>query len=322
MSNLPLEQTQYAHEKQWEYISNAMRTNRLSHGLLLTGPEGVGLDVFAKQLAQLLLCKHPTNNKPCGLCDACHQYLTGNHPDFFELALTEQSKSISIDDIRNLSVKLGQSSHQKGFQVVILNPISALTLAASHALLKTLEEPLGQVVIMGVLCFPNQILATLKSRFVPIPFYSYDSNAATSPLKHALYEASPNLLKEVDTDALNNLAFEVLNHVGKSMVLKQSALTLPSAWFKEHSIEVIQILYCICKDAIQLQLGLPVNACLFAQYPEKIQYISRLLPVVIWYSCLDLIMKGLAESKSATAFNEQYIIENIMIHLQMNVQRN
>ena len=302
MSAILLDQITMNHDRQWQWIYNALLNNRLPQGLLLTGPLDLGKALFSKQLAHFLLCKKPSKTKPCGLCDACHQFAAGNHPDYFELGATEQSKSISIDDIRDLTISLQKSSHQQGFQIVVINPISALTHSASHALLKTLEEPLGKVVFLAVLSEPDQILLTLKSRLVPLPFDRFDD------VIH---------LNDVNDEGVTSLALDVLNYVGKTMVLKQSALLLPTTWTKENAIDVIQIMYSICKDAIYLQTGLSIQNCMFSKYPEKIQYLARLLPMSSWYICLDQISQVLADAASATAFNQQYMLEMMMMSLQM-----
>jgi|GEM_PF-3406859 len=310
------------HEPQWHYILNALKNNRLPAALLLAGPSGLGKAEFAHQLAAFLLCQQPVNHQACEHCASCLQQASNNHPDFFELAPSEKVKSISIDAIRELSDKLQRSSHQKGRQVVLINPISALTLSASHALLKTLEEPLGDVVIIAVLSEPKQILPTLRSRLVTIPFFAVEEdNTHQSKIGKALYEQSPIYLKELNHHVLDDLAVAVLNHVGKAMVPKTSALTMPKEWLKDEAITVIKILYCICKDAISIKLGL-VDQCIYVNHPDKINYIAKLLPISVWYSMLEKVGQSLGDARSATAFNQQYLIENILITLQYESIRN
>jgi hypothetical protein len=305
------------HQSQWGYVNHALANDHMPSALLLYGAPGLDKSLFAKQLAARLLCQRPQNGSACGVCSSCLQFATQNHPDYFQLSLSEKSKSISIDSIRELSEKLQRSSHQKGRQVVLFNPISALTVSASHALLKTLEEPLGNVVMIAVLSEPNQILPTLKSRLVTIPFFAtnIDDTTIHSKIGLALYDQSPSFLQNLDLDTLDQLALEVLNHVGKSMVPKVSALKAPAAWFKEDALSVIKILYCLCRDAIYIKLGLD-DQCIYKNYQEKINYVARLMPISAWYKCLEKTSQGLADAQGSIAFNQQYIIESILLNLQ------
>src|SRR6195256_2452075 len=78
------------HRMQFEALLG--RRDRLPHGLLIRGPEGIGKLGFARMLAQALLCEHPASGGvPCGACSGCNWFLQGSHPDF-RLLEPEQPK--------------------------------------------------------------------------------------------------------------------------------------------------------------------------------------------------------------------------------------
>jgi len=149
----------------------ALQQERLPHALLLTGQPGTGKAAFSNYLAQLLLCQQPTASRmPCGTCPGCIQFAAGGHPDYFHVthAVDEktgkQSREIKVDQIRALAGKLVMSSHHGGYQVAILNPAEAMNKNAVNSLLKTLEEPSDNTVLVLVSACPAHLPATVRSR--------------------------------------------------------------------------------------------------------------------------------------------------------------
>lgn len=138
---------------------------RLAHALLITGPAGIGKQQLAKVFSQSLLCAEPqADGLACGQCHSCSLYAAGNHPDLFRLSPEEDSKVIKIDQIRSLIEKLSLSSHYGRYRVVILNPADAMNIAAANALLKTLEEPPADTVLLLITDRPSFLPATIRSR--------------------------------------------------------------------------------------------------------------------------------------------------------------
>lgn len=148
---------------------------RLPHGLLLHGPRGVGKRDFAAALSKWLLCEAPTAEGGCGHCKACGWFEQGAHPDFRLIEPAAESgreeeagkkggKSITIPEIRQLGEFLGLVSHQGGWRVVVIQPAESLNAAAANALLKTLEEPPANVMILLVSHQPGRLPATVLSR--------------------------------------------------------------------------------------------------------------------------------------------------------------
>jgi DNA polymerase-3 subunit delta' len=88
----------------------------------------------------------------------------GQHPDFTRVAPTEESKQLRIEQVRELSAELALTSHQGGYKVGVLTPADSLNRFAANALLKTLEEPPPQTLLVLVAIEPSRLPATILSR--------------------------------------------------------------------------------------------------------------------------------------------------------------
>lgn len=174
---------------------------RLPHAILLAGPEGVGKQAFAENLAALLLCESPTAElEACGQCPSCHWLNTENHPDFRRVAPAgdeeiEEGASetvkrrgsmlIRIDQIRELEDFVFVSSHRQGNRVVLLTEAEAMNPAAANALLKILEEPPATVYFILITSKQKNLLPTLRSRCRVIPVHLPEPAAAAEFLRTA-----------------------------------------------------------------------------------------------------------------------------------------
>ncbi len=169
---LPWQQTQ------WQLLQASRAQNRLPHALLLTGPQGLGKEIFARLFAQSLLCESPDNNTlPCGECRYCQLYQAGNHPDISLVMPLEGKKAISVDQIRQLGQFVILKSQYSGYKVVIISPAETMNINASNSLLKTLEEPSAETLLLLVTHQPAQLPATIRSRCQEIRFGSADAVA-------------------------------------------------------------------------------------------------------------------------------------------------
>ena len=146
-------------------VRSAAETGRLPHALLLQGPPGVGKQRFAAALAAALLCQdRKTGLVACGECPECQLTKAGSHPDLHWLKRPEDRKSISVDQVRELSERLSMTSMRRGHRVAIIEPAHLMTRQAQNALLKTLEEPPPATLLMLVTATPSRLLPTLRSR--------------------------------------------------------------------------------------------------------------------------------------------------------------
>ncbi|MDH3981112.1 MAG: DNA polymerase III subunit delta' [Gammaproteobacteria bacterium] len=146
-------------------IGEMLGRDRVPHALLLSGQPGMGKTAFAGAIAQLLLCEDRTpDHAPCGQCPGCIQFQAGSHPDFFSVRPEEDSSVIKVDAIRALGEKLVLASHRGGYKVTLLAPAEAMNLNAANSLLKTLEEPSDNTVLVLICTCPARLPATIRSR--------------------------------------------------------------------------------------------------------------------------------------------------------------
>jgi DNA polymerase-3 subunit delta' len=166
-------------QSQWQHVSKLLSTQRLPHAMLLLGSNGLGKTGFAYSLANAVLCQQPTENKmACGSCKSCLLLAAGTHPDLHTLKPTPppNSKSsnpvlsIKIDVVRTLCDQLNQTSQYGQYRVAILEQADLLNLSAANSLLKTLEEPGQNVLILMVTSRPHRLPVTIRSRCQTLRF--------------------------------------------------------------------------------------------------------------------------------------------------------
>lgn len=172
---------------------------QLPHALLFHGRAGIGKLVLAEQLAQLLLCENPQadGHEACGVCSSCHWLRQGSHPDFMKLqpaALDENEpdgeiaerksppagQHISVAQVRELTQFVQLSTHRGGLRIALIHPAEAMNAAAANALLKTLEEPPPNILLILVSHQSSRLLPTILSRCHQIRFTLPSTDAAQS----------------------------------------------------------------------------------------------------------------------------------------------
>lgn len=139
-----------------------------AHAYLLHGPAGIGKRALARTLAHYLLCIDRRDLRACGQCKGCLLLAAGTHPDLYELKPADDKKTVGVDDVRALIDFIAKTAQLGGHKVVVAAepPAEEMTLAASNALLKSLEEPTRDTVLLLLSDQPSRLLPTIKSRCV------------------------------------------------------------------------------------------------------------------------------------------------------------
>lgn len=137
-------------------LQNAFQGGNLAHAYLLTGIRGVGKTTIARLMAMAVNCTTSQGGEPCGQCESCQSIMRGSNLDVQEM---DAASHTGVDDIREIldGVRYPPTSLQ--YKVYIIDEAHMLSKSAFNALLKTLEEPPGQVLF---------ILATTESEKLPV----------------------------------------------------------------------------------------------------------------------------------------------------------
>ncbi|MFP8968405.1 DNA polymerase III subunit delta' [Pokkaliibacter sp. CJK22405] len=147
----------------WSELVQRASSNRLPHALLLTGPEGIGKQVFADYLAKGFVCSSPSI-EPCGVCKSCQLISHQTHPDKLTLLPEGAANVIKVDAIRQVSHFINETAQQANGKVVVVTQAERLNVQAANALLKSLEEPSGKSLFLLITSQPSQLMPTIRSR--------------------------------------------------------------------------------------------------------------------------------------------------------------
>ena len=159
------------HAAQWRSLAERLQTGNLPHALLLTGVGGVGKRRFARRFAKAVLCERPgAQHQPCGECRGCTLFEAGSHPDFLFVGPEEEGKDITIGHVRSLTAQVALKSQYGRHRLVVLDPADRMNPNAANALLKTLEEPGPDTLLLLVSDKVSALLPTIRSRCQQVAF--------------------------------------------------------------------------------------------------------------------------------------------------------
>ena len=154
-------------------LHQSVQRNSLSHAYIFAGPDGVGKKRLALALTKSLLCRNrPEGLNPCGTCSSCRKIDAEEHPDV--QVIRPEKKVFKIDQIRQLIQDICFQPIEGAWRVFILDDADRMNEQASNSLLKTMEEPPSNSLLILVTSNLYILLPTIQSRgqilkFNPIP---------------------------------------------------------------------------------------------------------------------------------------------------------
>lgn len=245
----------------WQHLAGRPRH---AHAYLLHGPAGIGKRALAERLMARLLCQQPVGNDACGQCKSCFLLAAGTHPDNYVLEPEEVDKAIRVDQVRDLVDFVVQTAQLGGRKVVLLEPAESMNLNAANALLKSLEEPSGDTVLLLISHQPSRLLPTIKSRCVqqacPLPGEAEslawlaraqpDSDAATRSDLLALAGGSPLTALRLHGQGVLEQRAQVVEGVKKLIKQQVGVSQLAEGW---NAVPLVLLFDWFC-DWAQLML--------------------------------------------------------------------
>ena len=149
-------------------LRNALRTGRVRHAYLFSGPRGTGKTTTARLLAKAVNCQSPDpDQRPCNACPACAAVNEGRYLDLIEI---DAATHTGVDDVRDLRDKIAFAPGEGRYKVYIIDEVHRFSGSAFDALLKTLEEPPDHAIFVLATTEIDKVPPTIKSRCQPFEF--------------------------------------------------------------------------------------------------------------------------------------------------------
>ncbi len=145
-------------------LRRKLREARFPHGLIFSGPDGVGKHTCALMIAKALNCLNAPPGDFCGQCAACRKIESGSHPDVVTVSIEDEATQIKIAQIRQLLNTLELQPLEGRNKIFIIDPADLLNAEAANALLKGLEEPPENSFFILITVNVHELLLTVRSR--------------------------------------------------------------------------------------------------------------------------------------------------------------
>ncbi|MBN2147160.1 MAG: DNA polymerase III subunit delta' [Anaerolineales bacterium] len=153
------------HEWAVDLLKQQIAGGRVRHAYLFSGPEGVGRRMLALRLAQALNCPNPPQpGQPCLTCSTCTRLERMQHPDLMVIQPDEGSRVIKVEQVREVQHNLALAPYEARYKIALFLNFQDAHTSVPNAMLKTLEEPPPQVIIMLTADDPDNLLPTITSR--------------------------------------------------------------------------------------------------------------------------------------------------------------
>jgi DNA polymerase-3 subunit delta' len=312
------------HERQKDVLWRALRNNRLAHAYLFSGPEGVGKRLLALALVRTIFC---AEQRACGECPACRKVDHHNHPDLH--ILEPDGNSIKIEQIRNLQRDLNLRPYEATRKVCLIEAAEAMTVGAANALLKTLEEPRGDTLLILLSSHPQRLLETIRSRCQPLVFTRQPLELMCDTLQTQLgiNDAEAHVLAALSDGSFKKafgkdrqLYLEERRALLKTLTALSPGSILPTLEFAEQLAgekavlaDILEIFQAFYRDVLMTVHGRDPAELVNLDLVEKVHRVAARESVEGILRKLDALV--IARRQLERNLNAQLVVENLLLHL-------
>ncbi|MCU1481361.1 MAG: polymerase subunit gamma/tau [Subtercola sp.] len=152
-----------------EPLMTALRTNRVNHAYLFSGPRGCGKTTSARILARCLNCAEGPTDTPCGVCPSCVE-LSRDGSGSLDVVEIDAASHNGVDDARDLRERAVFAPARDRYKIFILDEAHMVTPQGFNALLKIVEEPPEHIKFIFATTEPDKVIGTIRSRTHHYPF--------------------------------------------------------------------------------------------------------------------------------------------------------
>jgi DNA polymerase-3 subunit delta' len=149
-------------------LRQALTQGQLPHAFLFTGMEGIGKQITALTLAKAVNCENSDDGDCCDHCLSCRKATSGNHPDIY--TIESDGPFIKIEQIRAIQKRLRFRPLEAPCRVIVISDAQNMKVEAANALLKVLEEPPADNLLILTAFDATSLLPTIVSRCLHLPF--------------------------------------------------------------------------------------------------------------------------------------------------------
>ncbi|HSZ39961.1 MAG TPA: DNA polymerase III subunit gamma and tau [Trebonia sp.] len=152
-----------------EPLRQALRSGRINHAYLFSGPRGCGKTSSARILARSLNCVEGPTPDPCGVCESCIA-LAPSGPGSIDVIEIDAASHGGVDDARDLRERAFYAPVSGRYKIYIIDEAHMVTSQGFNALLKLVEEPPSHLKFIFATTEPDKVIATIRSRTHHYPF--------------------------------------------------------------------------------------------------------------------------------------------------------
>ncbi len=257
------------HDRIVEVFRRSIRSGKTSHAYIFEGVAGCGRRKTALALIQALFCQNVADDA-CGVCPSCRKVAGGNHGDIHYIEPLPDKRDISVDQLRELQRELALRPYEASRKACIMEPAERMNVSSANSLLKTLEEPPGNALIILLTENADMLLPTIRSRCQLIRFAPLSQEHVcrllvksgiapeSAELAAALSEGSMQHAGELDNEALTERRETVFNRL-VALDLSRIATVFDTAeelaGNRDETLASLDLLLSVARDVVYLLAG-------------------------------------------------------------------
>lgn len=321
--------------KLWQQLWQAREKNRLPHALLFAGVSGLGKLEFANDFSRLLLCKHQYKhainvfeelNNECD-CHSCCLSFGQTHPNILWIKPEKLGTAIKVDQIRQLTEFVQQSSFQGEYRVVIIERAHAMNASAANAILKILEEPAAHAILILISQHSGFLPRTIVSRCqyfnFQVPSFELAISWITKKLSCSQQEAklllnltnrAPLAAVHLASSSLLSMRkafFADLSNVGQAFI---NPLTLAKKMESFDLLSLIDFLLSWTMDLLRLLLGAETHQLINIDFLLQLMKLKQQIKREHCLKFLNYLQKQRKYICVGVNLNKQLLIESLLLH--------